>query len=478
MKRTASLRGGGRLFKLIAVLAATSNACHAAQAADTDPAFAPSIAQSALPPSSTGTSATAGAPSITPSVPDASAANAAPPCASYDRYTSAIEVATVPLPVCLRVAPELGGVRAALAAQGVGFGLVSMLGYAYDLNDNRGTKQLYNGQTPTYNQTTNVYLTYDLSRIGFSNGAQFTLSGSWATSDYRAANPHVGSMTIFGVDQPLLGKQVELIYGFIPGIRLFYGMTLGGNASTSALGPQSVVPFQVGMSASEPTPTFDVIVRDPSLHFYDSFAVTRSMSPEGLLADINENPSGFRLSVPGARALFINEFGYKRAASPNDSSLWLRIGTLYNTSSYARFNAPTPAPDNYEFYLAGTWQLTRPWHDGRGLYVDSKFDWSPADRNAINRAFQVSAFYVGPFASRPFDMLAVGFTKSLYSGVLRDLYATAAPAASTTAWTASYAGRITRGAYLITSLTYTTNPVFVPHHPDALLLQEMLTLTF
>ncbi|PVX81704.1 carbohydrate porin [Paraburkholderia unamae] len=471
--KTALAVAAGIVFQT----AQTAYAADPANASDTRAPAAASLAQSAFPANGAGTSSMATAPSLTPA---AAASAAPPPCVGYSQYTTRIEVATVPLPVCLRVAPELGGVRGAMAEHGFGFGLVSMLGYAYDLNGNNAPKQAYNGQDPTYNQTTNVYLTYDLSRIGFSQNAQFTLSGSWATSTYRSANPHVATMTIFGIDQPLFDRRIELIYGFIPGIRLFYGMTLGGNASTSALGPQSVVPFQAGMSASEPTPTFNVIMRSPSLRFYDSFAVTRSMSPEGILKDIDYNPSGFRLSVPGARALFINELGYKRAASPTESSMWLRLGTLYNTSSYTRFNSATPSSNNYEFYVAGTWQLTRPWHDARGLYVDSKFDWSPADRNALNRAVQVSAFYIGPFASRPFDMLAVGITKSLYSGVLRDVYASyhADPAAYTMAYTASYAARVIRGAYLISSLTYTKNPVFAPHHPDALLLQETLTFTF
>lgn len=425
---------------------------------------------------------TTAVPPATVNVAPAAAASpgVVPQCAQYNQYMSRIEVSVVTLPTCLRIAPELGGLRAALAEHGIGIGITSMLGYAYDLNGNNAEPQTYNGQNPTYNQTTSLYLTYDLARVGFSKDAQFTFSAQWATSTYRPANPHLATMSIFAIDQPLLGKQVELIYGFIPGVRLFYGMTLGGNASTSALGPQSVVPFQVGMSASEPTPTFDLIVRDRSLRFYDSFAITRSSSPEGILKDIELNPTGFRLSVPGARALFINEAGYKRAASANDDSMWLRFGALYNTSPYTRFNSATPSTNNYEFYLAATRQVTRPWGDARGLYLDAKLDWSPADRNAINRAAQVSAFYIGPFAGRPFDMAAVGVTKSMYSADLRNAYASYHVGTSpyTMAYTASYAARMFRGAYAISGLTYTKNPVFAPHHSDALLLQETLTFTF
>lgn len=423
---------------------------------------------------------TATAPAAASTVAAAAVPPVVPDCVRFNQFVARVEVSIATLPVCLRVTPGMGGLRETLAEHGIGIGVSSMLGYTYDLNGNNAKVQTYNGQNPSYYQTSNLYLTYDLSRVGFSKDAQFTFSGQWTTSTYNAANPHLASMTIFAIDQPLFNKQLELIYGYIPGVRLFYGVTLGGNASTSALGPQSMVPFEVGMSASEPTPTFNAIVRDPSLRFYDSFAVTRSTSPDGLVKDIALNPGGFSLRVQGARALLINEMGYKRAASGTDNSLWLRFGSLYNTSPYTRYNASTPSSDNYEFYLAGTYQMTKPWGDARGLYIDAKVDWSPADRNAINRAGQVSAFYIGPFASRPFDMAAVGVTRSMYSADLRNRYAAyhIAMSKDTVAYTASYAARVIRGVYLISGLTYTVNPVFTPHHADALLLQETLSLTF
>ena len=91
-------------------------------------------------------------------------------------------------------------------------------------------------------------------------------------STYTPANPRVKTVSVFAINQSFFNHQLELEYGFIPGVRLFYGMALGGSASTAALGPSSVVPFQVGMSATEPTPTVNVIVRDPSLRFYNSTA--------------------------------------------------------------------------------------------------------------------------------------------------------------------------------------------------------------
>ncbi|MDH8131670.1 porin, partial [Klebsiella pneumoniae] len=85
-------------------------------------------------------------------------------------------------------------------------------------------------------------VTYDLSRIGFTKDAQFTFSPQWATSNYHDSYPELHNIAVLAVNQPLLNGQLELQYGFYPLIRQFYGMVLGGNSSSAALGPTSVIP--------------------------------------------------------------------------------------------------------------------------------------------------------------------------------------------------------------------------------------------
>ncbi|WP_178128940.1 carbohydrate porin [Pseudomonas sp. PB120] len=403
-----------------------------------------------------------------------------PTCMNYDQYLTRAEIVIKAVPICGRISPELGGLREALAEHGFGFTATSYNGYTYDVLGHNDNPQVYNGQNPSYNASLNTYLTYDLTRIGFANDAQFTLAAQWVGANYTPANPRVTTMTVFAINQSFFNHQLELEYGYITGVRLFYGIALGGNASTAALGPSSVVPFQVGMSATEPTPTLDVIVRDKSLRFYNSLAVTRSVSPGGIAQDVKDNPSGFRLNVPDAKALFIDELGYKRAASATENAAWFRAGALYNTTQYTEFKTREKSDNNYGMYLAGTVQVSKPWGDARGWYLDSKFDYSPDSVNAINKAVQATAFNVGPFVTRPADMLAFGVTKSYYSKELRDVYAGyhMDTAGYTLAATASYAARLTPGIYLISGLTYTHNPVFTPVHSDALLLQESLNFLF
>ena len=405
---------------------------------------------------------------------------AAPECAQYEKLLTRAEVAFKNVSICSRIKPDLWGLRKELAEHGIGITATSYNGYTYDVLGNNAKKQVYNGQNPSYNTSVNLYLTYDLTRIGFANDAQLTLAGTWADATYTPANMRVKTVSVFAINQSFFNHRVELVYGYISGVRLFYGMALGGNASTAALGPSSVVPFQVGMSATEPTPTVNVIVRDESLRFYNSTALTRSVSPQGIQKDIDLNPSGLRLKVPEARALLINEVGYKQATSATTNAMWLRAGTMYNTSHYTEFLSGEKSDNNYGGYLAGTVQISKPFNDARGWYLDSKLDYSPDSVNAINKAFQVSAFNIGPFASRPADMAAVGLTKSYYSEDLRKATTRygleAAP--YTLAVTTSYAARLFPGVYLISGLTYTKNPVFTPLHSDALLLQETLNFLF
>ena len=405
---------------------------------------------------------------------------AAPECAQYEKLLTRAEVAFKNVSICSRIKPDLWGLRKELAEHGLGITATSYNGYTYDVLGNNAKKQVYNGQNPSYNTSVNLYLTYDLTRIGFANDAQLTLAGTWADATYTPANMRVKTVSVFAINQSFFNHRVELVYGYISGVRLFYGMALGGNASTAALGPSSVVPFQVGMSATEPTPTVNVIVRDESLRFYNSTALTRSVSPQGIQKDIDLNPSGLRLKVPEARALLINEVGYKQATSATTNAMWLRAGAMYNTSHYTEFLSGEKSDNNYGGYVAGTVQISKPFNDARGWYLDSKLDYSPDSVNAINKAFQVSAFNIGPFASRPADMAAVGLTKSYYSEDLRKATTRygleAAP--YTLAVTTSYAARLFPGVYLISGLTYTKNPVFTPLHSDALLLQETLNFLF
>lgn len=402
-------------------------------------------------------------------------------CDQYDKYNSRATAVSRANSNCESLTPELGGLRSALADNGFGLQFSFSPSYQYDLFGHNAEPQQYGGQNPNWSQGMSAIMTYDLARIGFSDEAQLTLSGTYQTSNYHNNTPHLFTVSILAINQPFFDHQLELQYGFYPLIRQFYGMILGGNSASAALGPGSVIPVQVGLSYNEPTPSFDITVRDPSLRFYNHFAVARSISARGDQVDRDVNPTGLRWDVPDADALYINELGYQRAASENEKSIWLRFGAMYNTSDFDK-NLGNDTAHNYGAYLAGSFQLTQRDNaaPGKGLYFDAKYNQAAGNVNTYNRDFQLITYYIGPFDHRQDDMVSLGYSKSYYSKSKQEQYKSIgySPETNTSAISLSYAFKVTNGLYWVSGFNYTKNPVFSEHHPDALIFQQNLNFNF
>ncbi len=108
-------------------------------------------------------------------------------CARFDQLNTRALQTETGTPACETMFPELGGARVWLADKGVGFS-VGTFGpsYEYDVLGHNHNPQFYGGQDPNWSQLIYGTVTYDLSRIGFSSDAQFTLRGVWDTSNYPA----------------------------------------------------------------------------------------------------------------------------------------------------------------------------------------------------------------------------------------------------------------------------------------------------
>ena len=402
-------------------------------------------------------------------------------CEQLDKLNTRSAQVVSPPSTCESLIGDIGGFRSALADRGWGAQLSWNPMVMYDLKGQSADPQQYAGQNFTWSQNMSLNVTYDLSRIGFSKDAQFTFSPQWATSNYHDSYPELHNIAVLAVNQPLLNGQLELQYGFYPLIRQFYGMVLGGNSSSAALGPTSVIPVQVGISLNAPTPTFTAIVRDSDKKFYNNFAVSRSMSPAGHLDDVEQNPSGLKWHVDGANPILVNEFGFKQAAGESQRSLWFRAGAIYNTSHYQYFDQPGDSSSNYAFYVANTMQLTQPKKGlPLGLYLDVKADYAPDDRNAYTSDFQVTFFDIGLFPGREQDMTSLGYTRSFISKKFRDYVGEAGMEApqSINAISLSHALRVTKGIYWINGITWQDNPTLVPKHESAVLWQSSMYWNF
>ena len=402
-------------------------------------------------------------------------------CEQLDKLNTRSQQVVTPPSICESLIGDPNGWRSALADYGWGAQLSWNPTILYDLRDQQRDPQEYSGQNFTWAQTMALNVTYDLERIGFTKDAQFTLSPQFSTSNYQDGYPRLHNIATLAINQPLLNGQLELQYGFYPLIRQFYGMILGGNSSSAALGPTSVIPVQVGISLNAPTPTFTMIARDSEKKWYNNFAVSRSMSPKGHLDDVKQNPYGLKWHVDGANPILVNEVGYKQDASENGRSIWFRAGGIYNTSHYAYFDKPGDSSDNYAFYMANTVQLTQPQHGlPLGLYLDTKVNYAPDDRNAYASDFQVTLFDIGLFPGRQNDMTSLGYTRSFISHKFRDSLKPAGLEAPETinAISLSHAFRLVKGIYWINGITWQDNPTLVPKRDDAILYQSSMYWNF
>jgi porin len=403
-------------------------------------------------------------------------------CARYDALKTRTQTIEVQPPICDSVAPELGGARRWLADHGVGFQALTTGIFEYDILGHDAAPQRYGGQAPTTATTTQAFLTYDLSRLRVPGDAQLTIGGYWYTSSFFKQERYTGFATL-AVNQRFWNGVIELQYGYFPLLHDFYGVILGGNSAAAAFGPASSVLVSSGVSQISPTPAAQLVLRDPeSQHFYDTFIVSRSTSPAGLVTEEHYNPQGLRFSVPGTGAIFVDEIGYKRPALPEANSLWVRGGVVVNNSNYKLLDKTVPkaTEHNSAVYGAVTAQLISPYSDKRGLYVDAKVDYSPKNVNVFAHDYSFTLFDLGPFAARSKDMVSLSWSESYFSADARKSEtAIGVRSASTTSSLAlSYAYHLVRGIYITTSLSKTWNPSFAPVLPAAIFFKEQLTLTF
>ncbi len=317
--------------------------------------------------------------------------------------------------------------RSKLADAGFSLVVASINIFATPLNRAapRGAAQSFWGQKPSLYDLSFFDLMWDASKIGIEGG-QFQVSMASNRSTYEPFQPNTFAASRFAYFQSLDHGKVELIAGLITNGQGFIGMNVGGNAY-SPLGPSAIIPYQVGLSAAPaPAPTF-MIKNNWSSGLYNQFAVQRSLPPlPGVfLANARENPHGFKFSLPGAKALFIDEIGFRHFAAPGRKYIWVRLGGIYNTSEFKSYVNPAERHKNYAVYLLADKQVTQ--NDGtskataaQGLYLGGSVMYAPANVNAVSQYYEGRAYYKGPFETRQKDQVALVVTHQKFSHDLVD----------------------------------------------------------
>jgi porin len=363
---------------------------------------------------------------------------------------------------------DMGGLRSTLAEHGLAYLLVVDVNFwqnLLNLPQKTNGSQVYLGQQFTSGEGIALQATYDLGHVGL-DGAQFNLGISTGWTSFTAAHSQGFRVLEFSFYDSFLDKRIELSAGILGNDKEFVNTYVGGNTSTGAFGPQALLPVQSGFSQTPgSTPSINVTYNFDA-NWYNKIGVQRSVSPQGVLAEYSYlNPHGVRFSVPGAKALVIDEVGFKRPASADARATNFRMGGLYNWSDYTDFNTGRTTR-NYNSYLLYDQQLSRP-SEGlpfRGWYGGFTIMDSPSNVNVFRRYYETRFYDVGPFAHRPFDQLGLVATHSLFSEDARNHFIRQGvypPRKASTSLTANYAYKAGPDFYVTSGLTYTDHPSFI-----------------
>lgn len=368
---------------------------------------------------------------------------------------------------------NLAGVRSAMANYGVGL-------IAYDLNsfannllpDSMGAsrdKQVYSGQRPTYVATTWLMFTYDLGRYGIPNG-QITALGFGQENSWNPGGPSrwgVGALTYY---QTMFDSRVEVKLGLLHSSFEFVGPYVAGSLAASVFGPSASIPTQGGLDSAT-TPTPGVLMRyNFSTNLYTKATVQRAVNPDGQVAEVDANRSGFAWRTPNTGALYLDEVGYQVAASPGFPMSWFRGGGAYNTSDYKNNEFPgTRSTGNQFYYLLGDrqiWQASdSPRAANRGIYVGGSVMYAPPRLNRFTQYYELRLYGIGLIDSRPTDMMSLVITDNVFSKYLIDAARESGEMAhrDSNAITLSYNAHLAKGIYGGIGVSYVNHPTSVTY---------------
>ncbi|GBQ11138.1 carbohydrate porin [Swaminathania salitolerans] len=402
-------------------------------------------------------------------------------CHDYDSLITRGSEAPI-ITTCDTLVPDQFGARDWLADRGLLFEGYYTFGEIYDVLGHQAQPQAYNGQSPNFSGNLWLNMTYDMARIGMNKGSQLTLSMNSWQSAYPGAGIRATALSQATILQTFFNGRVTAQYGYYGLLGQFYGLYLGTSTASSALGPLSIIPNQVGMSMYIPTPGIDIRMYAHDRRFYNHFGFARSQSPQGFGADSRANPSGVNFKVNGARPIYVDEIGFRQKPGKDKSMTWFRAGGIYNSSSYYNYRTNRYDRSNWAFYVVFDRQLlkTNAEIPYLGWYIDLKTDHAAREKNVFTDDYAATLYALGPFPSRKKDMLSIGFTYNKIGSAAQQRLQRLSPRKfdHSTTTSVAYAAHLRHGIYFVSTTSYTTQPVASRFHDDALTLQGRFTLSF
>lgn len=365
---------------------------------------------------------------------------------------------------------DYGGWRSTMAQYGFSFLAYNLTVSATNVLNTPLTRngvQQYWGQRGSIENVSAAFLNYDLSQYGIPSG-QLQFAGNILHSSWQPYFPSANSIQRLAYYQTLFDGKLEINAGYLSNTTTFVGIYIGGQLQNT-FGPSASIPTELGLSVSpQPQPTFWVKYNFDS--FYTQAGVARSLAPTSttVLSDQHVNPTGIRFSEPGAKALYIDEIGYRRAAAPGLEQMWLRAGAIYNTSDYHNL-ATGGLSTNSGAYLLADRQLfqvdpSTPETAYRGLYLGGSAMYADPTINTFTQYYEARLYAVGYFDWRPRDTISLIYNHNVISPFLvrstnlRALTTGTYATYGTNTITASYSANLVKGVFLNLGLSYTDKP--------------------
>jgi porin len=421
------------------------------------------------------------------------------------------------------VDPEFAGIRPYLAEHNIGISLFQAgshfdynlknapmygaYGPPYNQHIAAGTKQQYTGQRPEWIAGgPYAFVTYAIpsTRTQFVLGAMDCFTTSQAL--IGCSNLRV---TAAYANQRFFKGRVQLTAGYFPSGYGTVGMYTGGNMAGTTLGVGSILPSETGQNYPEhitPNATFRWEV---TKHVYGVYGVQRSMSPDYPQSNSHDAIS-LRFTAPDAKAFEQLEVGYRRESAPGVKRLWLRFDGFFNSSHYFDYRTGSSAYlaflSNYRLQANRTdnnfassdgvdYQFTQPDEilPFRGLYGGSTVQYAPPQQNLYSQYYEVRAYYLGLFRSRPADMWTLMVNNTEFSKIaINTFHGLAALGVSTpgtpigqataddgqTTYSITWLAHQRSGIWSNLGLVYTEHPTVAPRVPNSLVLLVGLSTYF
>ena len=331
--------------------------------------------------------------------------------------------------------------------------------------------QVYLGQRPFESAFVEPILTANLHQLRLRQ-SQLYVSGIWNWASWDPGGPKTFQICNLYLYKEFDEGHITMKAGYMPNQLEFVGFFMGGSTAAGAEGAYLVLPYEVGMSYFPLTaPSLDVQIR-ASKNTYFKTGTQRSIDPNGGLAEVARNATGFRFRPHGDKVLSINEGGFVRRASAGTHEAWFRAGYIHNFTPYRSEITGRNDASNYCAYALGDYQVSQPNrdHPSQGWYLGASAEATPETLNPYARYLEGRIYKEAPFRSRPSDVASLDLSRTGYSRYFTGNLVAQGRTVShgLTTLIGSYSLHVSPGNYLDASLIYMSGPAISPRTPNAL----------